>query len=68
MPGLVTAVSTTVGSRVRAGEAMVMVEAMKMMHTLVAPVDGMVTDLRCRVGDSVRGGDVLGAIEQEGTT
>jgi len=68
MPGLVTAVSTHVGARVRAGEALVMMEAMKMMHTLAAPADGTVAELRCRVGDSVRGGDVLVAIEPEATT
>jgi 3-methylcrotonyl-CoA carboxylase alpha subunit len=68
MPGLVSAVPTTVGARVRAGEALLIIEAMKMMHTLVAPADGTVTELRCRVGESVRGGDTLLTIEPEATT
>jgi 3-methylcrotonyl-CoA carboxylase alpha subunit len=67
MPGLVTAVSASVGARVQAGDALLILEAMKMMHALSAPVAGMVAELRCRVGDSVRGGDVLVTIEPEAT-
>ena len=33
-----------------------------------APADGTVAELRCRVGDSVRGGDLLVTIETETTT
>jgi 3-methylcrotonyl-CoA carboxylase alpha subunit len=65
MPGLVTSVPVGVGASVRAGDPLVMLEAMKMLHTLTAPVDGCVTELRCREGDSVRGGDVLVVIEPE---
>jgi 3-methylcrotonyl-CoA carboxylase alpha subunit len=54
-----------VGAHVRAGEALVMLEAMKMLHTLSAPADGCVTELRCREGDAVRGGDVLVLLELE---
>ena len=68
MPGLVTAVSASIGAKVRAGDALLILEAMKMMHTLAAPVAGAVAELRCRVGDSVRGGDVLATIEPEATT
>jgi 3-methylcrotonyl-CoA carboxylase alpha subunit len=59
MPGLVTAVPVAAGDAVRAGDPLVLMEAMKMMHTLAAPADGWVAELRCRAGDSVRGGDVL---------
>jgi 3-methylcrotonyl-CoA carboxylase alpha subunit len=65
MPGLVTSVPVSVGASVRAGDPMVMLEAMKMLHTLAAPADGRVAELRCREGDSVRGGDVLVVIEPE---
>ncbi len=65
MPGLVTSVPVSVGASVRAGDTLVMLEAMKMLHTLAAPADGRVTELRCREGDSVRGGDVLVVIEPE---
>jgi len=47
---------------------LLVIEAMKMMHTLVAPADGIVAELRCRVGESVRGGDILLTIEPEATT
>ncbi|MES2227763.1 MAG: biotin carboxylase N-terminal domain-containing protein [Pseudomonadota bacterium] len=65
MPGLVTAVPVAVGDRVRAGQALVMLEAMKMLHTLSAPADGRVTELRCREGDAVRGGDLLVMLDLE---
>jgi 3-methylcrotonyl-CoA carboxylase alpha subunit len=68
MPGLVTSVPVSVGASVRAGDTLVMLEAMKMLHTLAAPADGRVTELRCREGDSVRGGDVLAVIEPEEKT
>jgi 3-methylcrotonyl-CoA carboxylase alpha subunit len=38
-------------------------EAMKMVHTLSAAAPGRVAELRCRVGDAVRGGDVLVVME-----
>ncbi len=68
MPGLVTSVPVSVGASVRTGDPLVMLEAMKMLHTLAAPADGRVTELRCREGDSVRGGDVLVVIEPEEKT
>ena len=51
-----------------AGDPLVMLEAMKMLHTLAAPADGRVAELRCREGDSVRGGDVLVVVEPEEKT
>jgi urease accessory protein UreE len=59
MPGMVTQVPVQVGAQVQAGEVLVQMEAMKMVHTLSAPAPGRVAELRCRAGDSVRGGDVL---------
>jgi 3-methylcrotonyl-CoA carboxylase alpha subunit len=63
MPGMVTAVKTSVGAQVSAGDPLVLMEAMKMVHTLSAPADGRVTEVRCRAGDAARGGDVLLVIE-----
>jgi len=52
MPGTVVQVRSTSGANVRAGEALVVVSAMKMEHVLVAPRDGTV-DILVREGDSV---------------
>jgi 3-methylcrotonyl-CoA carboxylase alpha subunit len=65
MPGLVTQVQASVGMRVNAGDTLVQMEAMKMVHTLSAAAPGRVAELRCRVGDAVRGGDVLVVMETE---
>ncbi|MGV3571230.1 MAG: acetyl/propionyl/methylcrotonyl-CoA carboxylase subunit alpha [Ramlibacter sp.] len=67
MPGLVTAVRVAVGERVPAGAPLVVLEAMKMLHTLSAPADARVAELRCREGDAVRGGDLLAVLELEPT-
>ncbi len=66
MPGAVTAVHTSTGARVKAGEVLILLEAMKMIQSLPAPVSGTVLSVRCRVGDTVKGGDILIEIETEG--
>ena len=63
MPGMITAVNTTVDALVEAGAPLLAMEAMKMVHTLTAPVAGRIAELRCRPGDAARGGDVLLVIE-----
>ena len=61
MPGAVVAVGVSDGDRVDAGTVVVTVEAMKMEHTLAAPVDGVV-ELIVRAGDQVKVGQVLARI------
>jgi acetyl-CoA/propionyl-CoA carboxylase biotin carboxyl carrier protein len=53
MPGVVVAVHVRVGERVRAGQPLLALEAMKMEHAVAAPVDGVVTELFVRAGQSV---------------
>ena len=53
MPGSVLLVPKAVGDEVKAGEAVVVLESMKMELSLVAPVDGTVTELSVAVGDKV---------------
>lgn len=73
LPGTVALVAVPDGTRVRAGDAVVAVEAMKMEHVLRAGVDGVVR-LRVAVGDQVARGGVVASIEtdedqdEEGTT
>jgi 3-methylcrotonyl-CoA carboxylase alpha subunit len=48
------------GDRVQRGQALAVMEAMKMEHTLHAPHDGMVEELLYAVGDQVaEGGELL---------
>lgn len=53
MPGTVLDVPVAVGDTVRAGQTLAVVEAMKMEHPVAAPVDGTVTELHARPGQSV---------------
>ena len=53
MPGTVRAVQVTVGEKVRAGQPLLIVEAMKMEHTLSTPVDGEVSELLVAPGQQV---------------
>lgn len=65
MPGKVVALLVNVGDAVKAGQPVVVTEAMKMEHTLTAPRDGHVAELLCRVGDQVPEGAELLRIESE---
>nr|PZN79733.1 MAG: 3-methylcrotonyl-CoA carboxylase [Pseudomonadota bacterium] len=62
MPGLVLAVRVNPGDRVTRGQALVVLEAMKMEHTMTASGTGVVSEVRVRAGDRVREGDALLAI------
>jgi acetyl-CoA/propionyl-CoA carboxylase biotin carboxyl carrier protein len=53
MPGTVLVVKAAEGDVVAAGAPLVVVEAMKMEHTVTAPVDGVVTELHVRAGQQV---------------
>ena len=61
MPGSVVAVGVADGEPVTAGTVVVAVEAMKMEHSLTAPVDGVV-ELLVAVGDQVKVGQPLARI------
>ncbi|MHB1847445.1 MAG: acetyl/propionyl/methylcrotonyl-CoA carboxylase subunit alpha [Acidimicrobiales bacterium] len=62
MPGVVAAVHVGVGEAVRAGQPLVVIEAMKMEHVVVAPADGVVTELLVRQGQSVGLDQLLGRV------
>ena len=63
MPGVATDVRVTAGERVRAGQVLVVLEAMKMEHHIAAPVDGTVADVRVQTGSQVHNGDLLLVLE-----
>ena len=59
MPGQVKLVNVAAGDKVREGDALIVMEAMKMEHTLLAPRDGEIEELLVAVGDQVQDGAVL---------
>jgi len=59
MPGSVVAVEVNVGDDVKEGDILVIVEAMKMEHSIAAPKDGTVKEIYFGVGDQVEDGDEL---------
>ena len=59
MPGHVLDVRATAGARVARGTVLVVLEAMKMEHSLVAPWDAIVTDVRVTAGERVDEGTEL---------
>jgi 3-methylcrotonyl-CoA carboxylase alpha subunit len=62
MPGRVTQLMVEPGNQVRRGEPLMIVEAMKMEHTITAPADGVVEAVRFGVGDLVEEGAELIAL------
>jgi 3-methylcrotonyl-CoA carboxylase alpha subunit len=59
MPGKVVAVLAVKGQEVKKGAALVIMEAMKMEHTIAAPHDGVVDDILYNIGDQVSDGAPL---------
>ncbi|MGE3936988.1 MAG: acetyl-CoA carboxylase biotin carboxyl carrier protein subunit, partial [Rhodospirillaceae bacterium] len=57
--GIVVAVHVAAGDRVTKGQPLVVLEAMKVEHTIRAPADGTVEAVRCAVGDQVAEGAEL---------
>jgi 3-methylcrotonyl-CoA carboxylase alpha subunit len=59
MPGRIIAIATSAGARVERGAALLVMEAMKMEHTIVAPADGVIEEILFAVGDQVAEGAEL---------
>jgi propionyl-CoA carboxylase alpha chain len=66
MPGSVIAVSCAAGDEVKAGQTILVLEAMKMQHNVSAPHDGVVGEIDVKVGQQVSAGDVLAVVEESG--
>ena len=63
LPGKITHVAVRPGDAVRAGDALVVIEAMKMENELRAAAAGTVAEVRVQPGQAVNPGDVLIVIE-----
>ena len=59
VPGKVFKIEANTGATVKAGDPIVILEAMKMEIPVVAPDDGTVASINVAVGDAVESGDVL---------
>ena len=65
MPGGVLDVLVSTGDAVTAGQALLVLEAMKMEHRVTAPYNGKVTAVHVAQGDRVQQGEVLLEVEAE---
>jgi 3-methylcrotonyl-CoA carboxylase alpha subunit len=65
MPGRVTQLMVEPGTSVRRGQPLIVIEAMKMEHTVTAPADGVVEAVRFAPGDLVEEGAELIALAPE---
>ena len=63
LPGTVVALLAEVGARLEKGAPILTLEVMKMEQTLRAPFAGVLTSLRCKVGDIVQEGVELAVVE-----
>jgi urea carboxylase len=63
--GNVWAIPAGVGSKVKAGDTLVVIESMKMEIAVVAPCDGEVIQMNCRIGGQVAAGQDLLVIQGE---
>lgn len=59
MPGTILKVLKADGDQVKAGEVVLVLEAMKMENEITAPVDGTIASLSLAAGSTVAGGDLL---------
>ena len=62
MPGTIMEVNCAVGDQVTRGQAIFVLEAMKMNNDIVAPCDGKIVSVVAKKGDTVNSSDVLAVI------
>ena len=59
MPGKVIDLKVKLGSKIKKGDTLVVLEAMKMEHTLCSEIEGTVKSVNVRVGDQVEAGTLF---------
>ncbi len=59
LAGRIARTSAVVGETIKAGDPLIVIESMKMEHTLSAEIDGEIEEVSCRAGDQVMAGRVL---------
>lgn len=68
MAGRIISVLTKAGDGVRAGDTLLILEAMKMEQQILAPRDGTVASLLCEEGDQVAAGQELVVLQEDEST
>jgi biotin carboxyl carrier protein len=63
LPGLILEILVKEGDKVKAGEDVLIMEAMKMENEVQSPQEGTVKEIKVRRGDSVYEGDILIVLE-----
>ncbi|NBU35737.1 MAG: acetyl-CoA carboxylase biotin carboxyl carrier protein subunit [Bacteroidetes bacterium] len=63
MPGLVRQVNTKEGDLIKKGDALIILEAMKMENVLKSPIDGIVSEILVKQGESVEKNQILLSIK-----
>ena len=63
MPGMVTEVAVSAGQEVKAGDKLIILEAMKMLTTVSANADGIIKEVLVKKGDRVDSDDLLVRLE-----
>ncbi|MCR5517729.1 MAG: biotin/lipoyl-binding protein [Lachnospiraceae bacterium] len=62
MPGKILKVNVANGAAVKKGQAIIVLEAMKMENEIVAPQDGTIASVNVTVGQTVEAGDLLASL------
>ena len=62
LPGTIMQIFVNVGDEVKRGDKILMYEAMKMENNFIAEVDGVIKDIKVKVGDNILQGAVLAII------
>ncbi|MEQ1490352.1 MAG: acetyl/propionyl/methylcrotonyl-CoA carboxylase subunit alpha [Terricaulis sp.] len=65
MPGKIVSVAAKAGAKLKKGDAILVLEAMKMEHTLTAPFDGKLSELNAKAGAQVSEGVLLATLEKD---
>lgn len=63
MPGKILSIKTTVGQKVKKGDVILILEAMKMENEIVATDDGTIASINVTAGQTVEAGDLLATLD-----
>jgi len=65
MPGIIIDYKKSIGDKVKEGEVVVILDAMKMYNNLYAECDGVITEIQYKVADSVPKNAILCVITED---